>query len=124
MDHPIWLFQTSLVTPGNVHDSVAIDDVYDKVTQTFPEIETIVADSAYKTPHICKKVFVGIVPAIYFTACLVQSRQAVFRQAGSKGTYSLSFRMVREMRFFFSSTSFTHTVTTSPTLSTSEGCFR
>ncbi len=30
--------------------------------------------------------------------------------------------MVREIRFFFSSTSFTHTVTTSPTLKTSEGC--
>ena len=47
----------TVVTPGNVHDSVAFDDVYDKVIQTFPEIETIVADSAYKTPHICKKVF-------------------------------------------------------------------
>ena len=47
----------TVVTAGNVHDSVAFDDVYDKVTQTFPEIETIVADSAYKTPHICKKVF-------------------------------------------------------------------
>ena len=47
----------TVVTPGNVHDSVAFDDVYDKVTQTFPEIQTIVADSAYKTPHICKKVF-------------------------------------------------------------------
>jgi len=47
----------AVVTPGNVHDSVAFDDVYDKVTQAFPEIETIVADSAYKTPHICKKVF-------------------------------------------------------------------
>ena len=47
----------TVVTPGNVHDSVAFDDVYDKVTAAFPEIETIVADSAYKTPHICKKVF-------------------------------------------------------------------
>ena len=47
----------AVVTPGNVHDSVAFDDVYDKVTQSFPEIRTIVADSAYKTPHICKKVF-------------------------------------------------------------------
>ena len=41
----------------NVHDSVAFDDVYDRVTEAFPEVETIVADSAYKTPHICKKVF-------------------------------------------------------------------
>mgnify|MGYP000884142034 CR=1 FL=1 len=47
----------TVVTPGNVHDSVAFDDVYDKVTETFPEMETVVADSAYKTPHICKKVF-------------------------------------------------------------------
>ena len=43
----------TVVTPGNVHDSVAFDEVYDKVTKTFPETETIVADSAYKTPHIC-----------------------------------------------------------------------
>jgi len=47
----------TVVTAGNVHDSVAFDDVYDKVTASFPEIETVVADAAYKTPHICKKVF-------------------------------------------------------------------
>ncbi len=47
----------TVVTPGNVHDSVAFDDVYDKVTASFHEVETVVADSAYKTPHICKKVF-------------------------------------------------------------------
>ncbi len=47
----------TVVTAGNVHDSVAFDDVYDKVTEAYPEISTIVADSAYKTPHICKKVF-------------------------------------------------------------------
>jgi hypothetical protein len=45
------------VTPGNVHDSVAFDAVYDKVTKQFPKIETVVADAAYKTPHICKRVF-------------------------------------------------------------------
>ena len=47
----------TVVTPGNVHDSVAFDEVYDKVVDKFPEVETVVADSAYKTPHICKKVF-------------------------------------------------------------------
>ena len=47
----------TVVTPGNVHDSVAFDEVYDRVTEAFPEVETIVADSAYKTPRICKKVF-------------------------------------------------------------------
>ena len=36
---------------------MAFDEVYDKVTERFPEVETVVADSAYKTPHICKKVF-------------------------------------------------------------------
>ena len=46
----------TVVTPGNVHDSAAFDDVYDKVTEKYPEIETVVADSAYKTPHIAKKI--------------------------------------------------------------------
>ena len=45
----------TVVTPGNVRDSVAFDEVYDRVTAAFPEAEIIVADSAYKTPHICKK---------------------------------------------------------------------
>ena len=47
----------TVVTAGNVHDSVAFDEVYDEVTAAFPEVEAIVVDSAYKTPHICKKVF-------------------------------------------------------------------
>lgn len=45
------------VTAGNVHDSVAFDDVYDKLIEHYPEVHAIAADSAYKTPHICKKVF-------------------------------------------------------------------
>lgn len=45
------------VTAGNVHDSVAFDEVYDHVTEQFPQIQTVVADAAYKTPWICKKVF-------------------------------------------------------------------
>jgi len=45
------------VTPGNVHDSVAFDDVHDQVVAQFPDAHAFVADSAYKTPHICKKVF-------------------------------------------------------------------
>ena len=44
----------AVVTPGNVHDSVAFDAVYDRVTEAFPEAETIAADSAHKTPRICK----------------------------------------------------------------------
>lgn len=46
----------TVVTPGNVHDSVAFDEVYDKVTEHFPKTEVAVADAAYKTPHICKTV--------------------------------------------------------------------
>lgn len=43
-------------TPGNTHDSIVFDRVYDKVVQTFPEVETVAVDAAYKTPWICKKV--------------------------------------------------------------------
>ena len=45
------LFWETVITPGNVHDSVAFDAVYDHVTANFPEVETIVVDSAYKTPQ-------------------------------------------------------------------------
>lgn len=44
------------VTPGNVHDSVAFDKLYDELIKRHSEIETVVADAAYKTPWICKKV--------------------------------------------------------------------
>ena len=36
---------------------MTFDDLYDKLSQAFPDVETVVADAAYKTPHICKKVF-------------------------------------------------------------------
>lgn len=45
------------VTPGNLHDSVVFDTVYERVTERFPAVETVVADAGYKTPWICKKVF-------------------------------------------------------------------
>ena len=38
----------TVVTAENVHDSVAFDDVYGRVTEAFLEIETVVADSAYE----------------------------------------------------------------------------
>lgn len=44
------------VTPGNLHDSIVFDTIYDKVTQRFPDIKTIAADAGYKTPWIAKKV--------------------------------------------------------------------
>lgn len=45
------------VNPGNMHDSIAFDTVYDKVTERFPQVHVVTADAAYKTPWICKKVF-------------------------------------------------------------------
>lgn len=45
------------VVPGNVNDCVSFDDLYDKVTKRFPEIEVVTADAGYKTPWICKKIF-------------------------------------------------------------------
>ena len=45
------------VTPGNVHDSVPFDDLYNRLVKKYNSIHAFVADSAYKTPHICKLVF-------------------------------------------------------------------
>lgn len=57
------------VTPGNVHDSIAFDTVYDRVTERFPDVDVVVADSAYKTPWICKKIFDdGRIPSMPYTA--------------------------------------------------------
>lgn len=44
------------VTAGNVHDSKAFDPLYEKLVKNHPEIKTIVADAAYKTPWICKRI--------------------------------------------------------------------
>ena len=44
------------VNPGNVHDSVAFDRLYDRLVQNFPEIDACVMDAGYKTPWVCKKV--------------------------------------------------------------------
>ena len=45
------------VVPGNIHDSVSFDGLYDKVTGRFPEIKVVTVDAGYKTPWICKKIF-------------------------------------------------------------------
>ena len=45
------------VTPGNIHDSVAFDSLYDDICKHYPEHKIVAADSAYKTPWICKRIF-------------------------------------------------------------------
>ena len=44
------------ITAGNIHDSVAWDNVYDKVTERFQDAKFIVMDAGYKTPWIAKKI--------------------------------------------------------------------
>ena len=45
----------AVVTPGNLPDRVAFDEIYDKVTGNYPQVEAVLAGAAYKTPRICKK---------------------------------------------------------------------
>ena len=44
------------VTAGNIHDSVAFEALYDILNVRFPDHALVVADSAYKTPAICKRI--------------------------------------------------------------------
>lgn len=44
------------LNPGNVHDSVAFDWLYDRLYVKFPEMEYPVMDSGFKTPWIAKRV--------------------------------------------------------------------
>lgn len=55
------------VTAGNVHDSVAWDAVYDRVSAKFP-VEFVAMDAGYKTPWIAKKIFDdGKIPILPYT---------------------------------------------------------
>lgn len=55
------------VTAGNVHDSVAWDAVYDRVTEKF-DVEYVTMDAGYKTPWIAKKVLEsGKIPILPYT---------------------------------------------------------
>ena len=40
------------VTPGNVHDSVAFDTVFERLVEHYPEVQVIAADAGYKTPWL------------------------------------------------------------------------
>lgn len=44
------------ITAGNIHDSIAWDSVYEKVTERFQHAKFIVMDAGYKTPWIAKKI--------------------------------------------------------------------
>ncbi|MCX4323792.1 MAG: IS1182 family transposase [Lachnospiraceae bacterium] len=46
----------TVVTSGNVHDSVAFDALYERVTRRFPQIRIVTMDAGYKTPWICKRI--------------------------------------------------------------------
>lgn len=55
------------VTAGNVHDSVAWDPLFDKVSRQF-DTTFITMDAAYKTPWIAKKILdAGKVPILPYT---------------------------------------------------------
>ena len=51
-----FILETAVV-PGNVHDSVSFDEIYDRVTKRIPQIKVVTADAGYKTPWICKRIF-------------------------------------------------------------------
>ena len=53
------------VTPGNVHDSVAFDTVYERLIKHYPQVEVVTADAGYKTPWICKQIIdSGRIPSL------------------------------------------------------------
>lgn len=46
----------TVITSGNIHDSVAFDQLYQKVTSRFSQIKIVTMDAGYKTPWICKRI--------------------------------------------------------------------
>ena len=45
------------VSSGNVHDSVNFDPLFTDVIKRFPQVQSMVADAGYVTPHIAKTCF-------------------------------------------------------------------
>ncbi|CEQ11121.1 ISBma2 [[Clostridium] sordellii] len=53
------------ITPGNIHDSIAFSDLYEKIKCNFNNIKAIAIDAGYITPYICKTLIQdNIIPAI------------------------------------------------------------
>lgn len=57
----------STVNAGNMHDSIAFDGIYDRLVENFgADIEFVVADAGYKTPHIARKItedgYIAVLP--------------------------------------------------------------
>lgn len=54
------------ITSGNIHDSVAFSDLYQKIKNNSKQHKTAIAiDAGYITPYICKTILDdGIIPAI------------------------------------------------------------
>ncbi|WP_445001601.1 IS1182 family transposase [Exiguobacterium alkaliphilum] len=58
----------AIVTPGNVHDSLAFPDLLDKVSDRLIQPFAVAADSAYKNPAIAKLLIDrGILPVFPYT---------------------------------------------------------
>ena len=67
------------VTAGNIHDSVAWDSLYDRVTGKFRNVTFVAMDAGYKTPWIAKKTLdTGRIPVLPYTNHHYSSR-TVFR---------------------------------------------
>ena len=61
------------VTPGNVHDSVVFDTVFERAVEHYPEIEVVTADAGYKTPWICKQIIdSGRLPSLPYKRPMTQ----------------------------------------------------
>ena len=67
------------VTAGNVHDSIAWNDLYGQITKRFSQIEYVTMDAGYKTPWIAKKTIDdGRIPVLPYTNHHY-SRKTVYR---------------------------------------------
>lgn len=44
------------IAPGNTHDSIMFDELYDDVTARFSEAKAVAVDAGYKTPAIMKRI--------------------------------------------------------------------
>lgn len=49
----------TVIVAGNIHDSCSFDPFCDRLISHFPHVKNVVADAAYKTPWISKRIIDG-----------------------------------------------------------------
>ena len=83
------IYSSTIITPGNIHDSQVAFQLVKQSKRLFPEINCVVADAGYKTPK-----FVHFLTHLNLRPCLPYSRPKGKRGYYQKTSFSMTSIMI------------------------------